>query len=143
MKKILVILLLINVLSACSAQNTIPAPAGTKESNQSQNATMLETGVWPKNTYTDGLPVPAGTVSWAILDTEHENCSISLVDMSEENYNDYMVLLKQEGFSVIEDVSEEVKGQDYVSVGTLLSNNEKGLSISYIPNRLTICISFL
>ena len=37
MNKILVILLLINVLSACSAQNTIPAPAGTKESNQSQN----------------------------------------------------------------------------------------------------------
>ena len=33
----------------------------------------------------------------------------------------YMELLKQEGFSVIEDVSEEVKGQDYVSVGTLLS----------------------
>ena len=89
MNKILVILLLINVLSACSAQNTIPAPAGTKESNQSQNATMLETGVWPKNTYADGLPVPAGTVRWAILDTEHENCSISLVDMIEENYNDF------------------------------------------------------
>lgn len=50
---------------------------------------MLETGVWPKNTYADGLPVPAGTVRWAILDTEHENCSISLVDMSEENYNDF------------------------------------------------------
>ena len=56
---------------------------------------MLETGVWPKNTYADGLPVPAGTVRWAILDTEHENCSISLVDMIEENYNDFIRALLQ------------------------------------------------
>ena len=53
-----------------------------------------------------------------------------------------MKLLEQEGFSVIEDVSEEIKGQDYVSIGTLLSNDEKGLSISYIPDNLTIYISF-
>ena len=95
------------------------------------------------NTYTDGLPIPAGTVSWAALDTEHENCSINLVDISETDYNDYMELLKQEGFSVIEDTSEEIKGQDYVSVGTLLSNGEKGLGISYIPNSFTIYISFV
>lgn len=143
MKKIIAVLLLISVLSACSAQNAMPTPTGTSEGNPPPNATILETDVWPENTYTDGLPVPTGTVNWVTLDTEHENCSISLVDVGEENYNDYMELLKQEGFSVIEDVSEEVKGQDYVSVGTLLSNNEKGLSISYIPNRLTICISFL
>ena len=66
-------------------------------------------------------------------------CSI---DIDESAYNEYMELLKQEGFSVIEDVSEEIKGQDYVSIGTLLSNDEKGLSISYIPDNLTIYISF-
>ena len=103
---------------------------------------MLETGVWPKNTYTDGLPVPAGTVSWAILDTEHENCSINLTDISENDYNEYMEILNQEGFSVIENVSEEIEGENYVSIGTLLSNEEKGLSISYIPDSLTIYISF-
>ena len=54
-----------------------------------------------------------------------------------------MELLKQEGFSVIEDTSEEIKGQDYISVGTLLSNGEKGLSISYIPNSFTIYISLV
>ena len=54
-----------------------------------------------------------------------------------------MEFLKQEGFSVIEEVSEEIKGQDYVSIGTLLSNGEKGLSISYIPDNFTIYISFL
>ena len=42
-----------------------------------------------------------------------------------------------------EDVSEEIKGQDYVSIGTLLSNGEKGLGISYIPDNLTIYISFI
>jgi len=94
------------------------------------------------NEYTEGLPVPSGTVAWAMLDTEHENCSISIVDIDESSYNEYMELLKQEGFSVIEDVSEEIKGQDYVSISTLLSNDEKGLSISYIPDNLTIYISF-
>lgn len=90
-----------------------------------------------------GLPVPSGTVGWAMLDTEHENCSISIVDISETDYNDYLELLKQEGFSIIEEVSEEIEGQDYVSIGTLLSNGEKGLSISYIPDNFTIYISFL
>lgn len=78
-----------------------------------------------------------------MLDTEHENCSISIVDISETDYNDYLELLKQEGFSIIEEVSEEIEGQDYVSIGTLLSNGEKGLSISYIPDNFTIFISFL
>ena len=82
-------------------------------------------------------------MSWAALDTEHENCSINLVDISETNYNDYMELLKQEGFSVIENISEEIKGQDYISICTLLSNGEKGLSISYIPNSFSIYISFV
>lgn len=65
------------------------------------------------------------------------------VDISETDYNDYLELLKQEGFSIIEEVSEEIEGQDYVSIGTLLSNGEKGLSISYIPDNFTIYISFL
>ncbi|HCJ96492.1 MAG TPA: hypothetical protein DHV76_05525, partial [Ruminococcaceae bacterium] len=61
---------------------------------------------------------------------------------SENDYNEYMELLNQEGFSVIENVSEEIEGENYVSIGTLLSNDEKWLSISYIPNSLTIYISF-
>ena len=131
------------ILSACSFQDTPPSISDANESAQSSKITMLDEGVWPTNTYTDGLPISAGTVSWAALDTEHENCSINLVDISETDYNDYMELLKQEGFSVIEDISEEIKGQDYISVGTLLSNGEKGLSISYISNSFTIYISFV
>lgn len=102
---------------------------------------MLDDDMWPENEYTDGLPVPNGTVAWAMLDTERGNCSINIVDIAENDYNDYMKLLEQNGFSITEGVAEEVKGQDYVSIGTLLSNGEKGLSIGYIPDNLTIYIS--
>ena len=120
-------------LAACSNQDT-PSAADNPSNTQTESNTMLDAGVWPVNEYTEGLPVPSGTVGWAMLDTEHENCSISIVDISETDYNDYLELLKQEGFSIIEEVSEEIEGQDYVSIGTLLSNGEKGLSISYIPD---------
>lgn len=133
-------ILLVLTLSACSNQETPPATDNSMNT-QSGNITMLDEGVWPENEYTEGLPVPTGTVSWATLDTEHGNCTVNLVNISETDYNEYMELLKQEGFSVVEEVSEEIKGQDYVSIGTLLSNGEKGLSISYIPESFTIYIS--
>ena len=138
---IIAILLMLS-LAACSSQDT-PSAADNPSNTQTESNTMLDAGVWPVNEYTEGLPVPSGTVGWAMLDTEHENCSISIVDISETDYNDYLELLKQEGFSIIEEVSEEIEGQDYVSIGTLLSNGEKGLSISYIPDNFTIYISFL
>lgn len=103
---------------------------------------MLDDGMWPENEYTDGLPVPNGTVAWAMLDTERGNCSINIVDIAENDYNDYMKLLEQEGFLAIEGTSEKIKGQNYVSIGTLLSNGEKYLSISYIPDSLTIYVVF-
>lgn len=137
---IIAILLMLS-LAACSNQDT-PPTTDNSNNTQSESITMLDEGVWPVNEYTEGLPVPSGTVAWAMLDTEHENCSISIVDIAESEYNDYMKLLEQEGFSVIENVSEEINEQNYVSVGTLLSNGEKGLSISYIPDNLTIYISF-
>ena len=139
---ILAVLLMLS-LTACSNLGTTPTGTGNTSNTQSESITMLDEGVWPVNEYTAGLPVPSGTVGWAMLDTEHENCSISIVDISETDYNDYLELLKQEGFSIIEEVSEEIEGQDYVSIGTLLSNGEKGLSISYIPDNFTIYISFL
>ena len=130
---IIAILLMLS-LAACSNQDT-PSAADNPSNTQTESNTMLDAGVWPVNEYTEELPVPSGT--------EHENCSISIVDISETDYNDYLELLKQEGFSIIEEVSEEIEGQDYVSIGTLLSNGEKGLSISYIPDNFTIYISFL
>lgn len=136
-------IILIILLVACSNQKNLFTSTGNESDSQSNSITTLDEGVWPDNEYTEGLPVPPGTVAWAILDTEHKNCSVNLTGISESDYNDYMEVLEQDGFSVIKNVSEEIKGEDYVSIGTLLSNEEKGLSISYGPNSLTIYISFV
>lgn len=121
-------------LAACSNQNTSSTPTSNENNTQSNSVTKLDEGVWPENEYTEGLPVAPGTVAWATLDTEHENCNINLTGISENDYNEYMELLNQEGFSVIENVSEEIEGENYVSIGTLLSNDEKWLSILQFCN---------
>lgn len=139
MKKSILAVMLVFVLAlaACSNQNT------TQDTNNptSESLTLLDDGVWPVNEYTDGLPVAPGTVSWAALDAENGYCGINLVDMTDDEYNAYMELLKENGYSVIEEVSEEIKGENYVSIGTVLSNGEKGLSISHIPKNLSIYIT--
>lgn len=143
MKKLIsaVAILIILALTACSNQTSAPNDNSNASNLLSEGITMLDDDMWPENEYTDGLPVPNGMVAWAMLDTERGNCSINIVDIAENDYNDYMKLLEQNGFSITEGVAEEVKGQDYVSIGTLLSNGEKGLSIGYIPDNLTIYIS--
>ena len=144
MKKTASIILIVLILSlaACSNQDDSLADAGNTSNTQSESITMLDAGVWPANDFTEGLPVPSGTVAWAMLDNQHDNCSISITDMRETEYTDYLDLLKQTGFSMVTDASEELKGQDYVSIGTLMSDGERWLSISYIPNRFTIYISW-
>ena len=138
---ILAILFMI-FLAACSPQTISSTRPGDENNVQSNRGIALDEGVWPVNAYTQGLPIPPGTVAWATLDPEHENCGVSLTGIREEDYNEYMEILRQEGFSVIENVSEEIERENYVSIGTLLSNKERWLSISYIPDHLTIYISF-
>lgn len=104
---------------------------------------IFYTDVWPVNTFTDGLPVPPGTVNWTVFNEGNQSYAINLTDMGETDYADYMKLLQQEGFTVVEDTSENVKGQNYISVCILLSNGEKNLSISYIPGNFAIYISFV
>lgn len=136
----ILIIVLMLVLTGCHAQMS----ADVKNAGyvQSEKVTMLDEGIWPENEYTEGLPVPTGTVSWAMLDNGHKNCGINMIDVGEAEYDEYLELLKKEGFSEIKEVSEEVKEQGYVSIGMLFSNGEKGVSISYIPNSITIYISF-
>ena len=144
MKKYISVLAIIFIISlaACSNQTISSTPTGNESNIQSNSITTLDKGIWPVNEYTEGLPIPPGTVAWATLDAEQENCSVNLTDISETDYNEYIEVLKQAGFSVVENVAEEIKGEDYVSIGTLMSSEEKWLSISYIPDSLTIYISF-
>ena len=135
-------ILLIISFAACSNQNTSSAPTDHGNRTSSDNVTLLDAGVWPVNEYTEGLPVPPGTVEWAMLDTQHENCSVGLVGVGESDYNAYMTLLLQGGFSIVESVSEEIEGEDYVSIAMILSDGERWLSISRIPDRLSVYISY-
>lgn len=134
-KSILVFILLLALLTACSNRTETTADAPP------QAYTQLDEGVWPVNAYTDGLPVPPGTVAWAMIDAERNHCSVGIEDIGESEFDDYLNRLKQAGFSVVEDVSEKIKGQDYVSVGAILSNGEKGVSVSCVPGNLAIYIT--
>ena len=80
MKKFIsvIAIMLMLALTACSNKET-PPTTDNSGNTQSDSVTMLEEGVWPENEYTEGLPIPLGTVSWAMLDTEHGYCSIILL----------------------------------------------------------------
>ena len=143
MKKLLLVIaaVLLLILTACTAQFAAPTGEDGADGSQSEGITMLDEGVWSVNDYTEGLPIPPGTVEWAMLDAQHKNYSVSITDITEDDYDAYRKLLTQEGFSVMENAAEEIAGQDYVSIGTLLSNGEKALSISYTPSHLTMYIA--
>lgn len=140
MKKfIFVIAVILSItLAGCSSEET----EINSDNNSVDSIVTLNEGIWPENEYTEGLPSPPGTVNRALLNETKKYCAVFLVDLTDEEYKAYMELLKQYGFSEDEEVSEDVKGQDYTSTGTILSNGEKTLSISYIPDNLGIYISF-
>ena len=104
MKKIVFVaaLLLMLSLSACAHQDTKPNGTDSADDLQAESITMLDAGVWPVNEYTQGLPIPSGTVAWAMLDTEHGNCSISIADVTERDFADYRACLEQAGFFALE-----------------------------------------
>ena len=139
MKKLVlaIIPMLMLSLAACSTWK----PAQDADNPPPESLAMLDAGVWPENEYTAGLAVPPGTVSWAALDTTGGHCTVFLTGLTEEEYNTYMERLKKDGFSVTEEVSEEIQGQNYTSIGTVLSDGERMLSVSYIPDQMGIYIS--
>ena len=103
-----------------------------------QGVLLLEPGTWPQSAYTEGLPIPPGRVDWAMVDTERGHCSVSLVGVDEAGYETYLDTLQQAGFSLVETQWEEIQGQDYVSIVNLLSDGERWLSMSYVPDRITL-----
>lgn len=139
-KTILLLAMLLTIsLSACSNQDLSPAPAPADEGTQP--VATLEAGVWPANAYTQGLPVPPGTVAWATLDAEHGNCCVNLTGVGQSEYEEYIEVLQQEGFSAVEGVSEQIQGQEDVSIGTLYLKEDKWISISYMSDSFVIYIS--
>lgn len=85
--------------------------------------------------------VPPGTVSRAMLDTVQRYCAVSVEEIAQQEYENYIKQLKNKGFRVVEETFQEIEGQGYVSSNLLLHNGEKWLSFSYIPNHLELYIS--
>lgn len=134
---LLIVFLLVLSLAACSNQK-----AQNRESQSPESAIIFDTGKWPENKFTEGLAIPSGTVSTTIIDEKNEYCSINIVEIEENEYNDYMKQLNKDGFSIVKEVSEEIEGQGYVSENIVLSDGKKWLSVSHIPNNLILYISF-
>lgn len=130
--------MLLLLLGGCAGAAIQPDP---RDSNAPPQGVVLLEPVWPQNAYTEGVPVPPGDVAWAMLDTEHENCAVSMVDVDEDDYADYLEALEQAGFSLVETASEEVQGQGYLSSGSLLCNGETWLGIAATPGSCTLYLS--
>ena len=76
MKKFIsvIAIMLMLALTACSNQETPPA-TDNLGNTQSDSVTMLEEGVWPVNEYTEGLPIPPGTVCLLYTSPSPRDCS--------------------------------------------------------------------
>ena len=137
MKKVISILTLIMLclLTACSTQES-PKSTGIDP----EAFAVLDAGVWPENEYTGELPVPAGTVNNAYVDTKNDYCVIMIDDMSETEFDEYIASLESAGYTEIEYVAEEIKGEDYTSIGTLYSNGTTSTSISFADGNLGMYI---
>lgn len=140
MKKLTLLIALLVMLSLTAC--TFSADKGSdKETTHFENVVALEKGVWPENEYTNKLPVPKGTVTWAMIDTENEYCSVSVEELEEDDYKNYMELLYEKGFSVIESTNERIPWQEYGSSNALMFDGEKYISVSYTNCTLVLYIT--
>ena len=55
-------------------------------------------------------------------------------------FDEYIASLERAGYTEIEYVAEEIKGEDYTSIGTLYSNGTTSTSISFADGNLGMYI---
>lgn len=141
MKKLFFILLalLAVLVSVCSCARNDSAADNADDSGY----IVTDDGTWPNNNYTKSLPIPQGKVLRTVEDTANGTFSISLTDLEKADYDSYIAALQDEDFEIVDQVSEEIEGQDYTAYGIVLSgkNGKVGLSISYTPNSMVIYVS--
>ena len=102
--------------------------------------TFIDDGTWPENDFTKDIPAPQGSVSWGILDSENESCSIQIAEITKARFDAYYKNLLSSGYNEIEKVEEETKGQSYISIGTIISNESKSISLAYTESVLMMTI---
>ena len=107
MKKIIFVIAVILslTLTGCSNEES----GINSDTNSTDRIVTLNEGIWPENEYTEELPTPPGTVNRALLNETKKYCAVFLIDLTDEEYNSYIEILKQQGFTITEEVCEDVK----------------------------------
>lgn len=130
MKRILILiicLLFVVSLGACSAKRPPNITTGNANSVLPDSILFSSEEVWPDNTYTQNIPTPPGTVSWVMLHSEKESCSIRIDGITKSQFGVYYKQLLNAGYAEIKKISEP----GYISIGTLLSDGRKSISLAY------------
>ena len=143
MKKTVAILLcavLVLALSACSAEKPNGITVEDSLEKLPESVIFIDDGKWPENEYTQDIPVLPGTVGWVMLDHTRETCGIQSSGMTKAQFDAYYKTLQNAGFAVTERVEEESGGQNCISIGTVLSNGSRSVSLAYADGVLMMTI---
>lgn len=132
---ILGVMLLLGLVACGNAEKV------TEDTSEPGSVEYVYDVTWEELEYAAELPTPAGNINYVMKNEAEQWCSIFVEGMSETDYNEYMDCLYEQGFQVITSKSDKVKGQNYVSIGTALSDGTTGLSVSYADGILGIYIS--
>lgn len=92
--------------------------------------TYVSPDFWPENTFVSDLPRPEGEAYWVIDESPIGRYSMSFLGMTEEESEEYIEILKDEGFR-----EYRRRGND-VSVGLILYRGELYLSVAYSEGSL-------
>ena len=144
MKRFLILVLatvMVFSITACGQKKPENIPTLEAQSTVPESVKIDETGTWPENVYTDGIPRPDGVIQWSIVDSAHETCGISIRGISKKNVNHYMDQLQEAGFQKISKAEETIKGEGYISLGTLYSDGNKAISLSFSEPALMLTVS--
>lgn len=95
---------------------------------------------WPVNEWTEGIPEPTnGNVAWAIQ--QGELYAITIENMAETDFIDWLGVLEEAGFTKILSATEPVN-QEYNSYNYVYSNDEIGVTVSFAKETLVLSVSF-
>lgn len=143
MKKIIVTILciiMIVFLAACTAERPANISIMNSVDTPPESVVIFEDSVWPKNEYTENIPVPPGMVGWTMLDNANESCNIQISDITQAQFDAYYQKLLNSGFKEVEKVEEDVNGQEYISIGSIISDGNKSISLAFADTTLMMTI---
>ena len=109
-----------------------------------ENYIILDTGEWPKNTYTSNIPQPdSGIFVRGWIDPDSQYCYIEMEDVNSDTMESWYGSLLDSGFTEVERMAEQIKGQDYKSTNAMLQNAERAINITHLSNEKGMLIMYI